>query len=101
MRRAVLEWLLEPEQPAVRYHTLTELLGRGPGDPDVREARAALTSRGWVPEILRERDPAGWWESSESLYDPKYVSTHWRMLELSDLGVNRDVPVVRESCELW
>jgi hypothetical protein len=97
----VIDWLLEEDQPAVRYRTLTELLGRRRSDPDVREAKRAIPGRGWVAEILRDRDPAGWWAGEDSLYVPKYVATNWRMIVLADLGVDRSLRWVRESAELW
>jgi len=98
---ATLDWLLEPDQPAVRYRTLTELLHRRKNDPEVREARKEITDHGWVAEILARRDPAGWWVREKSLYRPKYISTNWNLLALSDLGVTRAIPAVRASCELW
>ncbi|HTS33526.1 MAG TPA: hypothetical protein VMI55_06275 [Thermoplasmata archaeon] len=97
----VLEWLLEEEQPAVRYRTLTQLLGRPESDADVRAARARIPETGWAAEILAERSPEGWWVGPESFYRPKYLSTNWRMLVLSDLGLTRAVPAVRASSELW
>ncbi len=100
-RDRVLEWLLAPDQPSVRYLTLTQLLGRRETDPEVREAKAQIPTRGWVSEILARRDPAGWWVRERSLYTPKYLSTNWNLLALSDLGVTRAVPEVRASCELW
>jgi hypothetical protein len=100
-RERVLEWLLEPEQPSVRYRTLTELLDRPQSDPDVRVARRAIPTTGWVAEILSERNPAGWWVNEESLYTPKYRSTNWNLLALSELGATREIPAVRASCELW
>lgn len=97
----VVDWLLEPEQPSIRYLTLTGLLGRREGDREVRTARAAIPRRGWVAEILARRDPAGWWVREKSLYHPKYISTNWNLLALSDLGATRAIPAVRASCELW
>jgi hypothetical protein len=101
MRRSVQSWLLRPEQPAIRYRTLVELLGRPETDPEVREARKELYRVGWVADVLRERAPAGWWANPVNPYTPKYLSTNWRMLELSDLGASREEPRVRRSCELW
>jgi hypothetical protein len=101
MRSTVQSWLLEPVQPSIRYRTLVELLGLPETDPRVREARKAIYRVGWVADILRERDPAGWWANAESGYTPKYLSTNWRMLMLSDLGASRDEPRVRASSELW
>lgn len=98
---AALRWLLGEEQPAVRYRALTELLGRSPEDPEVRDARLALRERGWGPQILSERDASGGWRDGPSQYRPKYSSTHWRMLVLSDLGLTRKDPGIAAACERW
>jgi hypothetical protein len=100
-RTKVLDWLLEPEQPSIRYLTLTQLLGKRESDPEVREAKAKIPSTGWAAEILARRDPGGWWERETSLYSPKYLTTNWNLLALSDLGATKSIPAVRESCELW
>jgi hypothetical protein len=97
----VLDWLLEPDQPSVRYRTLTELLDRPASDSDVKAARRAIPATGWVADILARRDPAGWWVRERSLYTPKYLSTNWNMLALSELGATRSIPAVRASAELW
>jgi hypothetical protein len=97
----VIEWLLEPGQPAARLLTLTRLLGRKETDPEVREARRNLPTVGWVADTLAERDPEGWWVRPESLYTPKYLSTNWRLLALAAFGATREIPAVRRSCELW
>ncbi|HTT34801.1 MAG TPA: hypothetical protein VMH78_02895 [Thermoplasmata archaeon] len=102
MRRdPVLDWLLEPSQPAMRYRTLRELLGRPAADPDVEEARRAIPRRGWAAEILAERSPEGWWGSGDDFYRPKYTSTNWRMLVLSDLGLAKEDPPIAASCDVW
>jgi hypothetical protein len=97
----VLDWLLEPEQPSVRYRALTELLDRPASDPSVRAALRAIPKHGWVAELLSRRDPAGWWVNERSLYRPKYLATNWILLALSDLGATREIPEVRASAELW
>ena len=96
-----LEWLLEPDQPSVRYFALRDLLGKSERDPQVRRARNAIRKRGWAAEILRERAPSAGWKDTTSQYRPKYTSTHWRMLVLSDLGLTRDDPEVANLCEFW
>lgn len=100
-RKDVLDWLLEPDQPSIRYLTLTQLLGQKESDPEVLQAKEEIPTGGWVAEILARRDPAGWWTREKSLYWPKYVSTNWNLLALSDLGATRAIPEVRGSCELW
>lgn len=99
--RAVLDWLLEDDQPAVRYLTLRDLLGKSEVDPDVRAVKRAIIERGWVADLLADRQRGGWWVNPKSLYQPKYLSTNWKLLILSDLGVDRTLPMIRTSCELW
>ena len=96
-----LTWLRNSEQPSIRYRALTELLERPISDPEVRRARADISKKGWVPEILAERDPSGGWNDGRSQYRPKYTSTNWRMIALSELGVDRSNPVIRDACERW
>ncbi len=97
----VLEWLLEPEQPSIRYLALTQLLGKRESDTEVREAKARIPSSGWVAEILSRRDPRGWWVRDGGRMEPRFLGTHWSMLALADLGATRAILQVRESCEYW
>ena len=99
--RATLAWLLEANQPSVRYRTLTELLGRKETDPEVREARREIRESGWAAELLAKRRPGAGWQDGETQYRPKYLSTNWIMLVLADLGLTRADPGVREACEFW
>jgi hypothetical protein len=109
-----VEWLLEESQPSIRYRALTELLGRSATDPKVRAAKDQILEKGWAAEILSRRTPgAGWADEggrspptgispeAPSLYRPKYLSTNWMMLVLSDLGLTRSEPVIAELCEFW
>ena len=45
-RDKVRDWLLEPDQPSVRYLALTQLLGKSETDSDVRDAKARIPSAG-------------------------------------------------------
>ena len=98
---AALDWLLEEEQPSVRYLALTQLLGRPESDPEVDSAKRAIVQHGWAREILDKQNPAGWWSTDESLYWPKYHSTNWMLLILSDLGLTKSEPRIAKACELW
>src|SRR3989475_3051919 len=96
-----LDWLLEEDQPSVRYLALTQLLKRPLDDPEVVAAKDMITRKGWADEILANRDPAGWWVSGESLYRPKYLSANWMLLILADLGLTRADPRIERACDLW
>ena len=95
------DWLLEPSQPAVRYLAMRDLLD-GTGTGDLEEARQAISARGWVAELLSKQKPGGnWLDREDGLYLPKYLSTNWMLLTLSDLGVTRDDPRISKACALW
>ncbi len=99
--KAVLEWLLEEEQPAVRYLTLTTILGKKESDKEVSAAKKAIPEKGWAADILAKEDAGGWWVREERLYTPKYLSSNWMLLVLADLGMTRDDPRVRKAADLW
>jgi hypothetical protein len=98
--KSTLDWLLEPSQPAVRYLTMRDLLD-GQSNGDLEEARRAIPSTGWVARILSEQKPGGYWIEEKNLYRPKYVSTNWMLLTLSDLGVTRQDARIAKACALW
>jgi hypothetical protein len=96
-----LAWLLDPGQPSIRYLALKELLDLNERDTQVREAKESIRKRGWAAEIMERRSSGGWWVSGKSLYFPKYLSTNWMLLVLSDLGLTKEDVKIRSSCELW
>ncbi|MCL5672924.1 MAG: hypothetical protein JRM76_07885 [Nitrososphaerota archaeon] len=94
-------WLLGDDQPSVRYLALTELLGRPQSDSEVAAAKASIPDLGWASEILGRQKQEGYWEGGRSLYWPKYTSTNWMLLVLSDLGLTKADPRVDRACRLW
>ncbi len=100
-RKKPVDWLLEEEAPSIRYLALTQLMGKRETDPEVREARSRIPASGWVADILRRRDPAGWWVRDRGWLEPRFTGTHWNMLALADLGATRSIPEVAASAEYW
>jgi hypothetical protein len=105
----VVGWLLEGNQPAVRYRALTDLLGRKETDPEVRMTRARIARVGWAYDQLRLQGPKGFWEPREPknvqewvdfLYFPYYVATNWRALVLSELGVDSSNARIKKIADL-
>ena len=93
-----MDWLLEEDQPSIRYHALTQLLDWPRNDPEVRKARATITKSGWAADILSRQSDAGWWVEEESLYRPKYLASNWMLLVLADLGVTREDSRIQKAC---
>ena len=96
-----MSWLLGDDQPAVRYFTLLDLLGRPANHSDVREAHAKIPKKGWALDILRKQRPEGYWESRNDLYRPKYTATNWMALVLSDLGLTKENKQIRKAADLF
>jgi hypothetical protein len=61
-----IPWLLEPENPAVRFWTLVDLLDRPSGDPAVQAARAAIPDQPLVKELFSLQQPDGHWGDDET-----------------------------------
>jgi hypothetical protein len=96
-----IDWLLEKDQPSIRYLALTQLSNRRESDADVRQAKSNIPKIGWASEILSRRDPAGWWVRDRGWLEPRFTGTHWNMLALADLGATRSIPEVAASAEYW
>jgi hypothetical protein len=94
-----LPWLLEPDNPSVRYFALTDLLDRPADDPEVMAAKAAINSSFPVKNILDAMYPQGYWVNPGPGYSPKYRSTVWSVIFLDQLGADGNDPRVRTACE--
>ena len=97
--KSVMKWLTEAEQPAIRYLAMRDLMDAE--GSELREAWKAIPARGWVEQILRKRLPEGYWIDGEDYFRPKYVSTYWILLALSDFGVTKELPWLAKSAEMW
>jgi hypothetical protein len=93
-----LDWLLEKDNPSVRYFTLKHLLDRADDDREVQAARRAIMRSEPVKKILAAQNTDGYWVKPGSGYSPKYQSTVWQVLFLAELGADgRSLPV-RRGC---
>jgi hypothetical protein len=61
-----LPWLLEPDNPSVRYWTLVYILGQSEDAVDVQEARKAIMQQPLVKELFALQHPEGYWGVDES-----------------------------------
>ncbi len=96
---ATIHWLLEKENPSVRYFTLTRLLKRDEHDIEVISAKEDIMKRGIVPQILSKQDPAGFWIAPHRYYTAKYSGTVWQLMILAELGADRGNLQIRNACK--
>jgi hypothetical protein len=84
----LIPWLLEAETPTIRYLTYRDLLHRPIEDPQLKSVQQAIMTDGPVPAMLSKQTTTGQWSDEHSYYTPKYVSTHWSMMLLTELCVD-------------
>ena len=85
MNPKVIDWLLEDDNPPIKYLTLTQLLGNADIDPQVREAKANLMNYDVTVEtIMRGRE---YWEREDKSYW-KYTGQYWQLIFLGQFLAN-------------
>lgn len=85
----LLNWLLEGDV-AIQYQVCRDLLDEA--RPDLQ---ARIATEGWGAQFLSARRPEGHW--GRGFYQPKWISTHYTLLDLKHLGSAPDHPQIRES----
>ncbi len=94
------EWLLEEDNPSVRFFTLRDILERPPDDPELTKARQDIMDKGVVPKILSKQKEGEYWESAEDFYGrTKFKGTVWQMIILAELGADGNDRRIQRTCE--
>jgi hypothetical protein len=93
------DWLLEEENPSVRYFTLTELLDKPQTDTEVAAAKKEIMITGVVPKILAKQNNDGSWETPNAFYTSKYKGTSWQLIILAELGADPADQSIKNACE--
>ncbi len=86
-----ISWLLEDNNPSVKYFTLLDLLGKTKDDKEVNRVRKDIVQKGLVPIILSKQKEGGYWEEEYNFYTSKYKGTVWQLLILAELGAHKDL----------
>lgn len=94
-------WLLKDNNPAIRYWTLKDLLGKTETDPEVVSALDQITRWNPIAQYIREQHPAGCWGDGEDVYWPKWRATVWALILLAELGVPGTHQAIKKGCEYF
>ena len=94
-----IRWLLEPDNPSVRYFTLRHLLGLPEDEPEVMAAQAAIPTSRAVERIFSKQCTGGFWGDPASPYLPKYKASYWTLMVLGHLGMRRGDELHPEPAE--
>ncbi len=93
-------WLLEEENPSVRYYTLLDIQDKQADDQSVKEARINIMNNGIVPRILEKQKTDGYWGISENFYlRGKYRGTSWQLIVLAELGADGKDNKIKRACQ--
>lgn len=95
-----IEWLLEDDNPSVRYFTLKDILNQNENSSEVRKAKEKIMIEGVVPKILNKQKPGGYWETAENFYiRTKYKGTVWQFIVLAELAADGTDDRIQKTCE--
>ncbi len=95
---ATLNWLLEKNNPSVRYHTLIKLLDYSSNSDEVIEAKNEIMISGLVPQILEQQHERGYWGNEKKFYLEKYGGTVWQLLILAELSADPSDERIKKAC---
>jgi hypothetical protein len=93
------DWLLEKNNPSVRYFTLKDILEKPENNLELKEARLEIMKAGLVPAIMAKQKEEGYWEIPENFYTAKYKGTVWQLLILAELGADITDENIKKACE--
>lgn len=86
LKGETLSWLLEEENPGVRYLAMRDLLDTPSNDSDLLTAREQAHQEGPIAVILEKMNGEGFWVTPGHGYLPKYYSSVWSLIMLAQLG---------------
>lgn len=89
-----LDWLLEEENPSVRYLALTDLQGAPPDAPQALVAREAVMQRGLVPALLEKMAAPDYIENYSRFYTDKYRGLVWSLIVLAEHRATADAQIL-------
>lgn len=105
----VIDWLLEPSDPSVRYRALTELLDMG-DTAEALEARRLIHESAPVKKVLGAMHPEGYWLQKNSRTGAligdgveygSFATTHFCLSYCAEMGLSRTHPLVAKSAERY
>ena len=104
-----MEWLLETENPSVRFRALDELLGRG-DTAEALEAKRFIPSSAPVLSLLGKMHPDGYWQQKnqqngrvlgEGTEYGSFGTTHFCLAYCAELGLDKTHPLVAKAAERY
>ncbi len=101
----VRKWLLEEENPSIRYRTMVELQDIPSTSEEAKNAQKAISEYPVVQNILKRMHPEGYWEVKKrngrvigaGVEYADWSTTHYILSYLAELGVKKDNPQIKKA----
>jgi hypothetical protein len=90
-RKEIIDWLLAGDV-SIQYQTYRDLLGE-----DRIDLQKQISKKGWGARFLSNRQPDGHW--GQKFYQPKWISTHYTLLDLRNLNIDPSISELKEMVE--
>ncbi|MFW9964929.1 MAG: hypothetical protein ACFFCX_15270 [Candidatus Sifarchaeia archaeon] len=97
LKSVPIDWLLESDNPPVRFFTMRDLLEYKSNDSELIQAQETLGEYKVTQTILGKQKPNGFWESENEPYLPKYTSSYWQIMLLGMFGMTREKPQIEKA----
>jgi hypothetical protein len=95
-----IDWLLEEDNPSVKYFALIDILDKSKENSEVITAKKMMMKTGIIIKILEKQNPGGYWGKPEDFYArSKYKGTVWNLIILASLGADKDDTRIKKTCE--
>ena len=96
MKATGLDWLLEPRDPSIRFHTLVDLLDRKPNEEEVVATKRKIRNSAAVKKVMATQSRGGFWPPKETCYRPKWTAAVWPLALLGEMEAPVDDTVNAE-----
>ncbi len=80
--KEIVDWLIDGDV-SIKYQVHRDLLGSGVSLQ--RKFQKKIETEGWGAEFLRAQQENGHW--GRGFYQPKWISTHYTLLDLKNIGL--------------
>jgi hypothetical protein len=88
-KRQLIAWLLDGDV-SIQYQVHRDLL-----DTEKPDLRNRIATEGWGTQFLSFRKKEGHW--GQRFYQPKWISTHYTILDLKNLAISPDNNEIKQS----
>jgi len=97
---SIISWLLEDNDPYIKYLTNKNILGKKYSKKNFSKIVGSIANNGPAASILNLQDKNGWWGKNTYSFNPLYKNTFWQLFFLSKLGINREIDGIDKAVEL-